>query len=71
MVAVGVDLEQALLRLELVEHYAKILIAAQAMGGIVALPESDVQKLLEARTKAGLGRASRAGTKGVSVSQRS
>ena len=59
VVAVGVDLEQALVRLELVEHYSKMWLAALPLGGITALPESDVQKLLEARTKAGLGQAAR------------
>jgi L-fuculose-phosphate aldolase len=60
-VTVGVDLEQALLRMELVEHYARIVIAAMPLGGVTALPDSDVGKLLEARTKAGLGRAARGG----------
>lgn len=59
VVAVGVDLEQAFLRLELVEHYAGIIVAAAALGGVVALPDGDVQKLLEARTKAGLGKLAR------------
>jgi L-fuculose-phosphate aldolase len=57
--AVGVDLEQAFLRLELVEHWAKIVIAAAPLGGAKALPADDVKKLLEARTKAGLGRTAR------------
>ncbi|HEY1100338.1 MAG TPA: class II aldolase/adducin family protein, partial [Myxococcota bacterium] len=56
---VGVDLEQAFLRLELVEHWAKIVVASAHLGGMVALPADDVKKLLEARTKAGLGRAAR------------
>ena len=59
VVAVGVDLEQAFLRLELVEHYASMIIAAAPLGGVVALPDGDVQKLLEARTKAGLGKLAR------------
>ena len=59
IVAVGVDLEQALLRLEVVEHWAKILVASVALGGAQPLPGDDVKKLLEARTKAGLGKASR------------
>jgi L-fuculose-phosphate aldolase len=59
VVAVGVDLEQALLRLELVEHWAQIIVAAAALGGAQALPADDVKKLLEARTKAGVGRAAR------------
>jgi L-fuculose-phosphate aldolase len=59
VLTVGVDLEQAFLRLELVEHYARILVAAAPLGGPSALPSDDVKKLLEARTKAGLGRAAR------------
>jgi L-fuculose-phosphate aldolase len=59
VVTVGVDLEQALLRLELVEHWAKILVAAVALGGPQPLPADDVKKLLDARTKAGLGKAAR------------
>lgn len=59
VVAVGVDLEQAFLRLELVEHWAKMVIAAAPLGGAKPVPGDDVKKLLEARTKAGLGKAGR------------
>lgn len=59
VLVVGVDLEQAFLRLELVEHYAKILTLARAMGGVTPLPSADVEKLLEARTRAGLGQKAR------------
>ena len=59
VLTVGVDLEQALLRMELVEHWARILVAALALGGAQPLPAADVEKLLEARTKAGLGKAAR------------
>lgn len=59
VVAVGIDLEQAFLRLELVEHWAKMVVAAAALGGVKPLPGDDVKKLLEARTKAGLGKAGR------------
>lgn len=52
---VGVDLEQAYLRMELVEHYAKILHAAAALGEVRPLEPEQVSKLLEARKKAGLG----------------
>lgn len=52
---VGVDLEQAYLRMELVEHYARIAKAAMELGGPRSLPPADVQKLCEARAKAGLG----------------
>ncbi len=51
----GADLGQALLRMELVEHYAKILTHAKALGTVQPLPAADVAKLLEARKKAGLG----------------
>jgi L-fuculose-phosphate aldolase len=51
----GPDLNLALLRMELVEHYAKILTAARALGPVQPLDAQDVQKLLEARAKAGLG----------------
>lgn len=51
----GADLSQALLRMELVEHYAKILTISRQLGQVSPLPESDVAKLLEARKKAGLG----------------
>jgi L-fuculose-phosphate aldolase len=51
----GADLNQALLRMELVEHYAKILTAARQLGSVNPLAEADVTKLLDARKKAGLG----------------
>jgi L-fuculose-phosphate aldolase len=53
--AIGEDLTQALLRMELVEHYAKILHAARGLGPVQPLAEAEVAKLLEARKKAGLG----------------
>jgi ribulose-5-phosphate 4-epimerase/fuculose-1-phosphate aldolase len=61
VVAVGVDLEQAILRLELVEHWAKMVLLAAPLGGVKPVPGDDVQKLLEARTKAGLRKAARLG----------
>lgn len=57
VIAWGKDCEQALLRLELVEHLAKIAIAAAPLGGVEPLPESAIQPLLQARAKAGIGRA--------------
>jgi L-fuculose-phosphate aldolase len=51
----GEDLTQALLRMELVEHYAKILHAARGLGAIQPLAEGEVAQLLDARKKAGLG----------------
>jgi L-fuculose-phosphate aldolase len=57
VMAWGADPEQALLRLELVEHLAKIALAAQAAGGIEPLPAAAMAPLLAARAKAGIGRA--------------
>jgi L-fuculose-phosphate aldolase len=57
VIAWGKDCETALLRLELVEHLAKIAIAAVPLGGVEPLPESAIQPLLAARAKAGIGRA--------------
>jgi L-fuculose-phosphate aldolase len=53
----GADAEQALLRLELVEHLATIAVAAAALGGIEPLPTSAMMPLLAARAKANIGRA--------------
>lgn len=57
VLAWGADPEQALLRLELVEHLAKIAIAAIPLGGIEPLPEDSLAPLLAARAKANIGRA--------------
>ena len=48
----GDDIEQALLRLELVEHLATIATQAQVWGGPQPLPQEMVAALLEARKKA-------------------
>jgi L-fuculose-phosphate aldolase len=53
----GADPEQALLRLELVEHLARIAIAAAAIGGVEPLPDAAIAPLLAARAKANIGRA--------------
>ena len=57
VIAWGKDCETALLRLELVEHLAKIAVLAAPIGGVAALPDSSIQSLLAARAKAGIGRA--------------
>jgi L-fuculose-phosphate aldolase len=54
-IAVGVDLEQAFLRLELVEHISRIALVAEQLGGVQPLPQSFLPSLLEARRKAGFG----------------
>jgi L-fuculose-phosphate aldolase len=60
VLAWGADAEQAYLRMELVEHLARIALAAVHAGGVKPLPESAVGPLLEARRKAGLGLAASA-----------
>ena len=57
VIAWGADPEQALLRLELVEHLAKIAIAAAPLGGVQPLPDSAIAPLLAARAKANIGHA--------------
>jgi L-fuculose-phosphate aldolase len=57
VIAWGATPEQALLRLELVEHLARIAHAAAAFGGIEPLPDAALAPLLAARAKAGIGRA--------------
>jgi L-fuculose-phosphate aldolase len=58
------DLELAYLRMELVEHLARIATEAQATGGVTPLPDSALAPLLAARSKAGLGRAADAARAG-------
>ena len=53
----GPDLETAYLRMELVEHLAKVALVARQLGGVRPLPSTVLPKLLEARAKAGLGQA--------------
>ncbi len=55
VITLGSDVEQALLRMELVEHVARILLVARQLGAVQELPRTLVTALLEARTKAGLG----------------
>ena len=45
VLTVGPDLETALLRMELVEHLARIALVARQLGGPVALPEELVDQL--------------------------
>lgn len=56
-IAWGADLEQAYLRLELVEHLARVATLAEATGGVQPLPKSAIGPLLNKRAKAGLGKA--------------
>jgi L-fuculose-phosphate aldolase len=49
VLAWGTDVEQAYLRLELVEHLARIALEAERAGGLRPLPDSVVAELLGAR----------------------
>ena len=51
----GPDLELAYLRLELVEHLAKIAHHSHGLGGVQQLPQGMVETLLAKRRNAGLG----------------
>ena len=55
VLAWGEDVEQAYLRLELVEHLAQIALHAERAGGMKPLPEPAIAALLESRRNAGLG----------------
>lgn len=57
VIAWGADLEQAYLRLELVEHLARVALLAQAAGGVQPLPDAALAPLLAKRASAGLGKA--------------
>jgi len=58
----GATVEQAYLRLELVEHLARVATLAETTGGVTPLPASAIPKLLEARANAGLGAAAERAT---------
>lgn len=55
VLAWGVDLEQAFLRAELVEHLATIQLRALQAGRVRTVPPADLERYLQARTRAGLG----------------
>lgn len=55
VLAWGGDLETAFLRAELVEHLATIQLRALQAGRVRLVPDTDIARLLDARTKAGLG----------------
>jgi len=55
VLVIAPDAETAFLRLELVEHLARVAAIARPLGGTRGLPSDDVSRLLEARKKAGLG----------------
>jgi L-fuculose-phosphate aldolase len=54
VVTCGQDLTIAYQRLETVEHFARILLTAQSLGGPHLLPHAEVQKLITARSRYGV-----------------
>lgn len=55
VLAVGRDIKEAFLRMELLEHLLKIDYYTKSMGTPMTLPAADKQKLLEKRASIGLG----------------
>jgi len=58
-VCYGEDVHKAYFRMETVEHFARIALVAELLGGPKVLPREEVDKLLDSRTRYGI--KSRAG----------
>ncbi|SPE43466.1 Class II aldolase/adducin family protein [Candidatus Sulfopaludibacter sp. SbA3] len=66
-VCYGEDLFQAYFRMETMEHFARIHLVAELLGGAKVLPRPEVDKLLDARTRYGV-KAKVSGEPGCPVS---
>jgi L-fuculose-phosphate aldolase len=66
-VCYGEDVFKAFFRMETVEHFARITLVAELLGGPNVLPRGEVQKLIDARARYGV-RAGSAGTPGCPLS---
>jgi len=53
-VAYGADVMRAFFRLDTVEHFARIALVAELLGGARALPRVEIQKLFDARPRYGV-----------------
>ena len=53
-VCYGEDLMQAFFRMETVEHFARIMLVAELLGGPRLLPKAEVDKLFDSRTRYGV-----------------
>lgn len=53
-VCYGGDVHQAFFRMETVEHYARIALVAELLGGPTLLPKAEVEKLFDSRTRYGV-----------------
>lgn len=53
-VCYGEDVWKAFFKMETVEHYARIALVAELLGGATVLPRLEVDKLLDSRTRYGV-----------------
>jgi L-fuculose-phosphate aldolase len=53
-VCYGADVFQAYFRMETMEHFARINLVAELLGGAKVLPRTEVDKLLDSRTRYGV-----------------
>jgi L-fuculose-phosphate aldolase len=53
-VCYGTDVFSAYFKMETVEHYARIALVAELLGGATVLPREEVNKLLDSRTRYGV-----------------
>lgn len=55
VVTCGQDLASAYERMEIVEQFARVMLTAESLGGPHLLPRTEVQKLIAARPRYGIG----------------
>lgn len=60
-VCYGEDVFQAYFRMETIEHFARITLVAELLGGPNVLPRREVNKLLDSRSRYGVKRPAAAG----------
>jgi L-fuculose-phosphate aldolase len=53
-VCYGADVHKAFFNMETVEHFARIALVAELLGGAKVLPKTEVDKLLDSRTRYGV-----------------
>jgi L-fuculose-phosphate aldolase len=58
-VSYGEDVMQAYFRMEIVEHFARITLVAELLGGPKVLPRAEIQKLFDSRARYGVSARSR------------
>jgi L-fuculose-phosphate aldolase len=54
VVSYGADVYKAFFNMETVEHFARIALVAELLGGPKVLPKTEVDKLLDSRTRYGV-----------------